>query len=185
MRRKTAAMKKLQGTLQKSKEKARLQFVQTPGVEIRMPTYVRANKLAAKEWQAVAPFLINSRVLTPPDISCLASYCLLFSRWREASLDVQKNGLTITQMSQTRTGRTEKIVANPNCLLELRYQAAMQKASVKLGITPLDRSRVLAPEEEEHDPFDRHQNFLDGGEWDDDPDGELDYLGINPSKQVK
>lgn len=171
MKRKTTALKKLQGTYQPYRDsKKRLAFETANGLPIKIPSYIRSNALAVAEWKAVAPHLIAEGVLKPTDISILASYCLLYARWREASVAVDTLGQTILVTSTTRTGKTEKPVTNPAVRNEIVYQAAMMKAAVKLGLNPLDRSRIETPEAEddERDPFDK---FLDG---DDDP--ELAYL---------
>ena len=171
MRRKSSQEKKLQGTYQASRERNRLQFVPGHGVASKPPTYVRKIRLALMEWRAVAPFLEAEGILKQPDVSLLASYCILYARWREAALDVETNGQTLTVTSTTRTGKTEKPIVNPAVRNEILYQAAMMRAAVKFGLNPLDRPRVEAPEaaEEGPDPF---QRFLDEGN--DDP--ELDYI---------
>jgi P27 family predicted phage terminase small subunit len=173
MRRKSTSEKKLQGTYQASRDRNRLQFANTNGIVIKAPAYVRQNKLAYGEWKAVAPHLIAEGILKPTDVSLLASYCVLFSRFREAALDVSTNGQTLTVTSTTRTGRTERTVANPAVRNEIVYQAAMMRAAVKFGLNPLDRPRVEAPEAEGDDGRDPFDKFLDG---DDDPD--LAYLEL-------
>lgn len=171
MRRKTNAEKRLQGTYQASRDRNRLQFATANGVAIKAPSYLRQNKLAYGEWKAVAPHLIAEGILKITDVSLLASYCILYARWREAALDVETNGQTLTVVSTTRTGKSEKPIVNPAVRNEILYQAAMMRAAVKFGLNPLDRPRVETPEadDDERDPFDR---FLDG----DDDDPELAYL---------
>lgn len=97
-------------------------------------------------------------ILKPTDVSLLASYRILYSRWREAALDVEVNGPTWTVFSTTRTGRTEKPITNPAVRNEILYRAAAMWAAVKFGLNPLDRPRVEAPEDAEdengNDPFD-------------------------------
>lgn len=172
MRRKTNEAKRLHGTYQASRDRNRLQFASANGAEIKVPAYVRQNKLAYAEWKAVAPHLIAEGILKPTDVSLLASYCLLYSRWRAAALDVETNGQTITVTSTTRTGLTQKLVSNPAVRNEILYQAAMMRAAVKFGLNPLDRPRVEADaDDNEIDPF---QRFLDEGN--DDPD--LAYLEL-------
>jgi len=79
-------------------------------------------------------------------VSLLASYCILYSLWCEAALDVEVNGQTLTVISTTRTGRREKPITNPAV------------RNVKFGLNPLDRPRVEAPvdakDENGNDPFD-------------------------------
>lgn len=165
MRRKTNSEKQLQGTFQASRDRNRLQFTSANGAEIKVPAYVRQNKLAYAEWKAVTPHLIAEQILKPTDVSLLASYCILYARWREAALDVDTNGQTVVVTSTTRTGRTEKPVTNPAVRNEILYQASMMRAAVKFGLNPLDRPRVeAAPETDEIDPF---EDFLRQGENDD------------------
>lgn len=174
MRRTTAAEKKLTGTFRPGRDRKRVQFVTANGIASKPPSYVRKIKLALAEWRAVAPFLEAEGILKQPDVSMLASYCILYARWREASLAVDTLGQTILMTSTTRTGKTEKPIANPAVRNEILYQAAMMRAAVKFGLNPLDRPRVEAPEADEEtsngDPFD----FDFSTSENDDP--ELAYL---------
>ena len=172
MRRKSTAEKRLQGTYQASRERNRLQFVPSHGVASRPPTYVRKIKLALSEWRAVAPFLEAEGILKQPDVSLLASYCILYARWREAALDVETNGQTLMVTSTTRTGKTERPIVNPAVRNEIIYQSAMMKAAVKFGLNPLDRPRVEAPDADDDTGDDPFQRFLDEG----NNDPELDYI---------
>jgi len=172
MRRKSSQEKKLQGTYQASRERNRLQFVPGHGVASKPPTYVRKIRLALMEWRAVAPFLEAEGILKQPDVSLLASYCILYARWREAALDVETNGQTLTVTSTTRTGKTEKPIVNPAVRNEIVYQSAMMKAAVKFGLNPLDRPRVEAPDADDDTGDDPFQRFLDEG----NNDPELDYI---------
>jgi len=147
MRRKSAAEKKAIGTYRPSRDKRSPQFVSANS--LRAPAYVRLNKLAHAEWKAVAPLLEAEGILKQTDISLLASYTILYSRWREAADDVSTNGQTLTVISTTRTGRTEKPITNPAVRNEVVYQAAMMRAAVKFGLNPLDRPRL------ETSPFDK------------------------------
>jgi P27 family predicted phage terminase small subunit len=171
MRRSTAE-KKLLGTYRKDRDKKRVQFATANGIAIKCPAYVRdSSKIAYAEWKAVVPHLIAEGVLKPTDVSILASYCLLYSRWREAAASVERDGQTILVTSTTRTGKTEKPIVNPAVRNEILYSAALVKIGTKLGLNPLDRSRIEASEADDDgkDPFEK---FLDNDE--DDP--ELDYL---------
>jgi P27 family predicted phage terminase small subunit len=177
MRRKSTSEKRLHGTLQPSREKKRLQFETANGVAIKAPAYVRANPLAAAEWKAVAPLLMEAGVLKPAHISILANYCVTFARWRAASASVERDGQTIMVTSTTRTGKTERPVINPSVRAEILYSSALVKLGTKLGINPLDMGRVTVPEEADvvdatgRDAFDR---FLDN----DEDDADLAYLEL-------
>jgi P27 family predicted phage terminase small subunit len=160
------------GTYRSDRDRKRVQFVTANGVAGKPPAYVRKIKLALLEWRTVATFLEAEGILKQPDVSLLASYCILYARWREAALDVETNGQTLTVTSTTRTGKTEKPIVNPAVRNEILYQAAMMRAAVKFGLNPLDRPRVEAPEAEDDDGRDPFDKFLD----DDDDDPELDYI---------
>lgn len=156
MRRKSATERKAIGTYRPDRDHKSPQFVTAHDAASKPPAYIKKNKLALAEWRAVAPFLEAEGILKQTDISLLASYCVLYSRWREAAADVEKNGQTILVTSTTRTGKTEKPVVNPSCRAELLYQAAMMKAAVKFGLNPLDRPRIEAePQNEEMDAFEK------------------------------
>jgi P27 family predicted phage terminase small subunit len=175
MRRKSVAEKKLLGTYRDDRDnRKRVQFATANGLPIRIPAYVRANKLALAEWKAVTPHLIAEGILKPTDVSILGSYCLLFARWRAAALDVETNGQTIMVTSSTRTGSCTKPVSNPSVRHEVLYQAAMMKAAVKLGLNPLDRPRIEVTEDADDDSRDPFEKFLDN----DDDDPELAYLEL-------
>ncbi|HEY2472474.1 MAG TPA: phage terminase small subunit P27 family [Terracidiphilus sp.] len=150
MRRKSAAEKKAAGTYRVSRDRKSPQFVTASG--IKPPGYVRHNKLAHAEWTAVAPFLEAEGILKVVDISLLASYCILYARWREAALDVETYGQTLTVTSTTRTGMTQKPIANPAVRNEIMYAQAAMRAAVKFGLNPLDRPRVEAS------PFEKEEN---------------------------
>jgi len=143
MKRKSADEKKALGTYRASRDRKIPQFVSASDIN-KAPTYIRQNRFAHTEWKAVAPYLAAEGILKLPDVSLLASYCLLYSRWREAAADVEEKGQIITVTSTTRTGMTQKPVINPSVRAEVIYQAAMMKAAVKFGLNPLDRPRVEA-----------------------------------------
>lgn len=150
MKRKSSAEKRGMGTYRPDRDRRALRFV--AAVASNPPAYLKKNKLALAEWKAVAPFLEAEGILKVTDLSLLASYCILYARWRDAAADVEKNGQTITVTSTTRTGMTQKPVTNPAVRNEVVYQSAMMKAAVKFGLNPLDRPRVEAS------PFDEDED---------------------------
>lgn len=155
-RRKSSAEKSTIGTYRPDRDRTSPKFASSVGAARRPPAYLKVNKLAVEEWKRVVPHLEADGILKETDLSLLASYCLLYARWREAAADVEKNGQTITVTSTTRTGMTQKPVVNPSVRAELLYQTAMMKAAVKFGLNPLDRSRIEAePVSEEMDAFEK------------------------------
>ena len=163
MRRKSASEKKLMGTYRSDRDRKRLQFDNADGTTIKAPAYVRKNKVAFGEWKAVAPHLIAEGILKPTDISILASYCLLYARWREAVCKIDAEGSVIDVKSSTRTGVTIKPVVSPWLRVEVMTQASMMKTAVKLGLNPLDRSRVEVPDGDDENAPDPFEKFLEDG----------------------
>ncbi len=170
--RKSTAEKKLLGTYRGDRDKKTVQFKTANGVDIKAPAFVRSNKLANAEWKSIIPHLLSENVLRQTDISLLANYCTTYARWRQAALDVETNGQTILVTSSTRTGSCTKPVINPSVRTEILYSAALVKIGTKLGLNPLDRSRIETPEADDDDGRDPFDKFLDG----DDDDPELAYL---------
>jgi len=166
MRRKSTSERKLHGTYRRDRDRNTAQFASMDGVEIKAPAFVRKNKVAFGEWKAVAPHLIAEGILKPTDVSVLASYTLLYARWREAVDRIDAEGSVINVTSTTRTGMTVKPVVSPWLRVEVMTQAAMMKTAVKLGLNPLDRSRVEVPEADDEGP-DPFEQFLDQA---DDPE---------------
>lgn len=141
MQRKPIEVKKLESTYRPDRDRKTLKFKDTKA-EIKPPAYLRKNKIALAEWKAVAPSLVAEGILKAPYVSLLASYCVLYARWREAAADVEKNGQFILITSQTRTGKTQRPASNPAVRNELLYQAQMLRAAVKFGLNPLDSRRI-------------------------------------------
>lgn len=168
MRRKSTAEKQATGTYRPGRDSKRLQF--DNDAAIKPPAYLRKIKLALAEWKAVAPFLEAEGILKLPDVSLLASYCILYARWREAALNVEQKGQILTVTSTTRTGKTQKPIANPAVRNEILYQAAMMRAAVKFGLNPLDRPRVEAPELNDKDNGNRDPFDFDFAALSNDPD---------------
>jgi len=172
MRRKSASEKKLMGTYRPDRDRSSVRFATANGVAIKAPPFVRKNKTANAEWKNVIPHLLSEGILKQTDLGLLANYCTLYARWRAAAEDVEKNGQIVTVTSTTRTGKTEKPIANPAVRNEILYSAALARVGTKFGLNPLDRPRVEAPEADDETGPDPFQRFLDEGN--DDP--ELDYI---------
>ena len=158
MRRKSAAEKHVAGTYRASRDRRSPQFTSADGV--KPPSYLRKNRVALAEWKAVAPYLEAEGVLKRTDISLLASYCILYSRWREAASKVDELGQVIEVVSTTRTGKTVKPVLNAWVRSEVLFQSQMMKAAVKFGLNPLDRPRVEASPFEGPDEL---EQFINAG----------------------
>ena len=149
-------MKKTLGTYRADRDKQTPEF--TPSQGAKVPTYLRSNRLAASEWRRVVTELESAGVLKEIDWALLGNYCVIYSRWREAGADVEKNGQIIWIESKTRTGMTRKPIPNPAVRNEINYSSALLKIATKFGISPLDRPRVETTTFDDDDPLQRFLN---------------------------
>lgn len=172
----SAAEHKLRGTFQPYRHQPKVAPKTAPSStsSIRPPANVKADPIALAEFKFQAKQLREIGDLAG-FVSALADYALLFSRWKKASDLVQEQGLTIVQTSQTRTGRTDKIVPNPVCKLEAMYDRRRQSAltKLKLAVTKAAKAAKADTEETETEQTDFINTWLDNHA--DDP--ELLYLG--------
>lgn len=151
--RKSKELKQAHGTYRADRNKPAPEFDPGP---ISRPRYLKG--LARKEWDAVVPYLKAKKVITPVDISLAASYCQMFAFYMDAVADIEQRGSTIMVTSTTRTGRTDKPFANPSVDNAIRFHAAMVKVGTKLGLSPLDRPKIIVPPDETPDD----DNDIDG-----------------------
>jgi P27 family predicted phage terminase small subunit len=140
MRRKSTPQKKTEGTYRQDRERNSPQFVATSGA--KAPSYVRQNRLAYEEWKRVVPILEAEEILRETDLTLLASYCVMYARWRSAAEDIESRGQVLTITSTTRTGKTEKPVPNPSVRNEIAYAQAMTRIAVRFGMSPRDRESI-------------------------------------------
>ena len=156
MRRKSTAEKQLTGTFRADRYHTGPKFAAPPGATVKPPAWIKSDKVALAEWKRVVPLLLAENILRQTDLTTLGSYCVLFSRWRQAAEDVQTRGQVLTITSTTRTGRTDRPAQNPSCRLEVLYANAMAKVSSKFGLSPTDRGKVdTSPAVDEEDELER------------------------------
>ena len=89
---------------------------------------------AKQEWHRVAGELYLLGLLTSVDLACLCCYCHAYSIWREASEQLEAEGL----LSQTQDGRP---CCNP-LIKDVKDAAAdMVRFANEFGVTPVARQR--------------------------------------------
>lgn len=154
MRKTSKAQKQVMGTYRADRDRPSPAFGPSKGLARKAPDYVKQNAVALKEWKRVAPLLEKEGILKATDVAMLASYCVIFSRWRSAADDIEQRGQTLIVTSTTRTGRADRPIVNPSVRTEIAYQQQLLKLMVKLGLNPIDRSRVEASPFEDKQPTD-------------------------------
>ena len=137
---KPQALKKLQGTYRKDRDGGA-----DDALSKKKPTCPSwLDKEAKAEWRRVVNDLFDAGLLRNVDKTALASYCQLYSTWKEASLLVQEKGLII----KTTNGN---IIPSPALGIANVAQRDMMKALKEFGMTPSSRARLEPdkPEEKE------------------------------------
>ena len=93
------------------------------------------HEYAKEEWWRTAPQLHVLGLLSSVDIACLSAYCASYAMWREASEQLQAEGLT----AETADGRQCR-----NVLTKTVREAAadMVRYASEFGLTPVARTRI-------------------------------------------
>lgn len=103
-------------------------------------------------WHRMAPDLIDKGVLTTWDVEAFAVYCDVVVRFRQASMEVSRTGMTIDGARGT--------VKNPAVTAAKDYADLMHRYGARFGLTPSDRAGLKV---ERGDPRGGAAKFLSGG----------------------
>ncbi|SDE83396.1 phage terminase small subunit P27 family [Terriglobus roseus] len=156
---KPAAMHELEGTRNRHKNKGREpQFSGVP----TCPDHL--DDIAKEEWERVAPELLAAGLLTEADGSALAAYCAAYSRWINAELQLQQNGMVFHSPKSGYPVQSPYIgIANTSLTL-------MRQFLTEFGMTPASRSRITVMESDtqDKDPFTAFMNEIGAIEPDDE-----------------
>jgi P27 family predicted phage terminase small subunit len=95
---------------------------------------------ALKLWNALAPTLLNAKLLSPPDVPAFARYCRLAARWEQAEKTLDKEGLTYE--SESAHGKLKR--AHPAAMLSMRYSRELMALETQFGLLPAERQRIMA-----------------------------------------
>jgi P27 family predicted phage terminase small subunit len=102
------------------------------------PPY-RLRRPAAAVWRRLAPDLIAKKVLTPWDIDQFAVYCDAVATYRECRDLLDEEGYTAR-------GSAGGVVKNPHWQIMRDAASIMTSVGSRFGLTPADRSHIVAPE---------------------------------------
>lgn len=111
----------------------------------RAPTHL--DDEAKKEWRRMSDKLFDLGLLTEIDKAALAAYCMAWSRWVQAELNIQKYGMV--QLSPDKKWP----VQSPYLPIANRAMEQMTKLLAEFGMTPSSRSRLQVDTGEKSDPF--------------------------------
>lgn len=102
--------------------------------------------VAASIWRQVAPWLVQSKILTDTDLHNLELFAMAYQRWREAEDDVTRNGIVVMGAKQE--------IKNPACTVANESARRISTFGAALGLDPAARARLKpGGETEEENPF--------------------------------
>lgn len=140
---KPTAQKKLAGNPGKrALPENELQF--DPISDVDAPAHL--DELATECWNTYAPLLCGQSVLCITDLHNLEIFCCAYSGYRK-SIAEAADQITVMQENGT-------IKKNPALSAANEFITQMTKVGALLGLSPADRSRIMAPKsKEESNPF--------------------------------
>lgn len=100
----------------------------------------KLSKLAIQVWNALAPQLVASKLLTTLDVPAFGRYCRLTARFEEAARTIDDEGLTYESVSAHGTLKR----FHPAAMLEMRYSRELASLEASFGLNPADRQRIFA-----------------------------------------
>ncbi len=112
------------------------------------------DKRAKDEWTRITDMLRGAGIITEVDQKILLMYCNTFSLYREAELDIIKNGMYTTYDSGPKT--------NPAVTILHKTRTDIIRMLIEMGLTPSARSRIIALDEGDN-PKESLESFLDVG----------------------
>ena len=108
------------------------------------PSHLTASQL--ERWADIVTSLPDE-LLTAADTSTIERMAVAWATFREATAAIQDRTLT--------RGRDGNIVRNPLIFVRATAAAEMHACGLLLGLSPLARTRLLAPDQEEPDVLTR------------------------------
>jgi P27 family predicted phage terminase small subunit len=110
------------------------------------PPYLQGE--ARKEWFRIAPMLHETGLLTKLDVRMLASYCVDFATWIDATNEIQRSGSVIMG------GKDKDIpMLSPFVRVAREAEQACHRKLIEFGLSPSSRTRVKVSKPEAKDPF--------------------------------
>lgn len=98
---------------------------------------------AREEWDRVIGDLYSTGVYTNVDETMLAAYCMAFSRWVRAELDLEKMAAVDPQthgvLMKTTNGNA---IQNPLVGVASTARRDMQRLAAEFGLTPSSRTQI-------------------------------------------
>jgi len=104
------------------------------------PPWVRADKVALAEWNALVPERLRLKIHTRLDVNQFGRYCVLMALWLTALERVRAEGLF---QGSAKTGELKK---HPAWMILLEMDKDLRALEIENGATPASRRRLGTPE---------------------------------------
>ncbi|MCD2137181.1 phage terminase small subunit P27 family [Salinicoccus halitifaciens] len=117
-------------------------------IQTTPPVYL--NKTAKAEWRRITP-LLNDLPISNLDRTSIATYCNLYSIYRELEEEINETGEMINTYFADGTLKERK--ANPAIHEMLKVTKEIRAISAELGMTINSRMKLIEPTINEDDPF--------------------------------
>lgn len=112
----------------------------------KIPTFIKNNKEALKEFKRLKKELLDREVLSNLDNISLAQYCLLYSNYIDCIALEEEKGLFVEYVNKG--GATNTIEA-PWVKLRRATETQMINIGKNFGLSPVDRQKLVRPKTEE------------------------------------
>lgn len=112
--------------------------IKPPKMKIVCPDWLSEG--AREEWVRLAPALEKMGLLTMMDIQNFAAYCMAYAKWKEAERILSEQG----EVFETQSGYQ---MPSPWVAIARAERKAMKEFSALFGLTPEDRSKIIAGNE--------------------------------------
>lgn len=111
------------------------------------PAPIWLDERAAAMWEHVAPWLVESRILTDTDLHNLEIFAVAYQRWREAQDDITANGIVVAGLKKG------SVVKNPACTVANESLRQINTFGAALGLDPAARARLRPGDKPKVNPF--------------------------------
>lgn len=113
------------------------------GGEPPKPRPIAIDEVASAEWDRCVSLLMDRAILSPADAGILAAYCSAYSTWHRIRLRL--DGLDPVVVNE----KSGAIKAHPLFGVLSGAESSMARYAAALGMTPTDRGRVEAVDDDD------------------------------------
>ena len=143
---KPLVLKKLQGSINTTREKDFNPPAATDLVNIGMPDHLELTESGRMIWDSLAADLTKIGILKLSDIQAFAIYCNEYARYLKMARFIQQHGEIYMDANNNPKKRPEINVMYESLRIVNTYQS-------RFGLTPADRDRITVEKEDDSNDF--------------------------------